>query len=161
MPTLEERITRLEDESAIRQIVARFADACVVGDYEALCNLWTPDTENLATWILSEPFPMTAKSRDQIKEMCDKLGPTREFFHQGVGSGVININGNKASARWIMREVARGPGERYYANYAVYEDDMEKRDGQWYFVKRHFHYNFLDSSKFEGTSFALDLKQKP
>lgn len=154
MPTLEERITRLEDESAIRDLSARFADTCTHCDLEAFAKLWIPDSNSEPTWTLSEPFPMTATGIDKILAMLGTLRTPRHFFIQGVHSGVIEIEGTSATARWIIREVATGPGEIYYNNYAVYSDNMVKKDGKWYFAKREYQYHFLDSSPFEGKVYA-------
>ena len=40
MATIEERIQKLEDESAVRNLAARFADAGIRGDFEEFESLW-------------------------------------------------------------------------------------------------------------------------
>jgi hypothetical protein len=96
---------------------------------------------------------MSATGLDEIMEMGRKLRGPRDFFVQLVLSGVLDIKGDRATGRWILQEVAKGPGEYYYNNYSMYEDVMEKRDGKWYFAKREYNYMFLDSDPFPGKLF--------
>ncbi len=39
--SIEQRLQYLEDESAIRSLAARFANACIVADYEEFKSLWS------------------------------------------------------------------------------------------------------------------------
>jgi hypothetical protein len=153
MPTLEERIQRIEDESAIRQLVARFADICTYGDLQAFPKLWVSHGDNKPMWTLTEPFAMSATGIDEIMDMARKLRDPRDFFVQLVHTGLLDINGDHATGRWIMHEVGKGPGEVYYNNFAFYEDFMEKQDGKWYFARRNYKYMFLDSDSFAGKMF--------
>ena len=105
--------------------------------------------------ILSVPFAMSASGAKDITNMLRTLLATREFFVQMVHSGVIELDGDCATGRWINQEVARGPGETYYNNFAIYEDVMQRVDGKWYFARRDYKYMFLNSAPFEGKSFAL------
>ena len=153
MSNLEERIQRVEDDLAIRDLIARFADTCTRGDLEAFSKLWTPPGNNKPIWTLSEPFPMSAAGIDEIMDMFRKLRDPRDFFVQLVHTGVLDIKGDRATGRWILREVAKGPGETYYNNFSQYEDVMEKLGGKWYFARRDYHYMFLDSEPFNGKVF--------
>lgn len=156
MSRLESRIQRIEDERAIRDLVSRFANSCSPPNYDAFSKLWAPGREGQQpVWTLTEPFPMSASGIDEIMGMLVRLLKPRNFFVQLVHSGVIEIDGDRASGRWIMREVAKGPGETYYNNFAIYEDEMEKTGGNWYFTRRDYKYMFLDSSSFEGRVFPL------
>jgi len=154
MSSLEDRIQRLEDDAAIRDLVARFADICVRGDLEAFRKLWVSHGDRKPNWALTEPFEMSATGLDEIVAMCDKLRTSRGFFVQLVHSGVLDIKGNQATGRWILREVAKGPGEDvYYNNFSMYEDVVEKQGNQWYFVRRDYNYVFLDQDPFPGKIF--------
>ncbi len=55
MPTIEQRLQHLEDESAIRELAARFADAATRGDHETVRSLFKPD----GVFSIGEPFPVT------------------------------------------------------------------------------------------------------
>lgn len=155
---LEKRIQRIEDEQAIRDLVARFANACSPPNVDTFSKLWVPTGDAKPVWTLTEPFQMAANGIDEIMDMLDKLLQPRDFFVQLVHSGVVEINDNHATGRWIMREVAKGPGEMYYNNFAIYEDMLQKVEGSWYFARRSYKYMFLDSSSFGGQIFSLSKR---
>jgi hypothetical protein len=89
--------------------------------------------------------------------MLRSLRKGREFFVQFVHSGVISLNRDTATARWVMHEVSKGPGNVYYNNYAIYIDSMQKTEGQWQFVQRDYHYMWLDTEAFPGNDFSLPV----
>ena len=151
MKSIEIRLQELEDEAAIRTLVARFADASVSADFDEFISLWSVDGK----WTIHEPFFLTAEGIQNIDEMVRTLRTGRDFFVQFAHSGVIVLDGEKATARWIMQEASTGPGEHYYNNYAVYLDSLVKSDGRWQFASRDYHYMWLDSGPFPGDVFAL------
>jgi len=57
MLTIEKRLQHLEDEAAIRDLAARFADAATRAHYETIRSLFTPD----AVFTIGEPFAVTCK----------------------------------------------------------------------------------------------------
>lgn len=152
MSTSQDLIQHLADESSIRDLVARFANACSPPDSAAFAQLWIPDTHSAPVWTLSEPFAMSETGVDRIVGMLEKLLAPWDFFVQLVHSGVVEIeaNGAVAAGRFIVREVAKGPNDTYYNNFAVYEDRYAKLDGRWYFARRDYKYMFLDSGPFGG-----------
>ncbi|KIW20994.1 hypothetical protein PV08_01573 [Exophiala spinifera] len=156
-------VQRLADESNIRDLVARFANACSPPDMAAFAKLWVPDSDTesesaRAVWTLSEPFAMSETGVSSIVAMMGRLLEQWDFFVQLVHSGVIEIDethgatSTRATGRWILREVAKGASnsEAYYNNFAVYEDQYVKVDGKWYFTRRDYKYMFLDSGPFGG-----------
>lgn len=150
MSSTTEQIQRIADELSIRDLVARFANACNPPNHEGFANLWNLDPDDKPVWTLSEPFAMTATGTDEIVAMLDKLLGPRDFFVQFVHSGVVEIDGSRATGRWIMHEVAKGPGDTYYKNFAIYEDRYSKKGDKWYFSRRDYKYMFLDSGPFGG-----------
>lgn len=146
-----DQIQRIADELSIRDLVARFANGCSPPDYEGFRKLWTPDPNTEAIWSLSEPFVMSSTGRDDIVAMLRKLLEMWDFFVQLVHSGVVEIDGDQATGRWILREVAKGPNETYYNNFAIYEDKYHRFEGKWYFTRRDYTYMFLDSGPFNGS----------
>ena len=151
MKSIEERLLKMEEEAAIRNLAARFADACMVADFETFKILWAPGGQ----WTIHEPFLMTAEGIESIDNMVRTLRKGRGFFVQFVHSGVISINGDTATVRWIMQEASKGPEEHYYHNYAVYMDNIVKTDGEWRFLSRDYHYMWLNTEAFPGNVFAL------
>ena len=72
MSTLDERIQRIEDDTAIRELVARFADISTRGDLEAFPELWISPTNSKPGWTLSKPFSISATGIDEIMDMARK-----------------------------------------------------------------------------------------
>ncbi len=149
--TTEERLINLEDDLAIRNIVAKFADTATNGNYEGLKALWKSD----GLFTINLPFYNSRTGADEIAAFIKTLREERDFFVQFVHSGVIEINGNNATARWIIHEVAQGPGEKYYNNYGLFNDKLEKINGEWFFASRSYDYMWVDTNKFSGQTVQL------
>lgn len=69
MPSSEERLERLEDESAIRNLTARFADTATRNDTEGFRALWTPD----ATWNIGAPNTASCPGLEEIMALLQGL----------------------------------------------------------------------------------------
>jgi hypothetical protein len=151
MKTLEERILRIEDEQAIRNLAAKFADAVTATDHEKFKTLWKPD----GVFTINQPANTTRTGVENISALIMDLRDNKDFFVQFVHSGVIEIDGSKATARWIIHEVGQGPGEKYYNNYGVFNDRMEKINDEWVFTSRVYDYMWLDTGAFAGKPIKL------
>ena len=159
MLTIEQRLQHLEDEAAIRDLAARFADAASRADHETLKALFTPD----AVFIIGEPTPINLKGVDAIDSFIHKLRDGKDFFVEFVHSGLIQIDGNTASARWLIREVGMGPaksgsGKGYYNTFGFFLDELEKVDGKWLFTSRTYPHVYLDTDPFTGKALPLDAE---
>ena len=152
MLTIEQRLEHLEDEAAIRDLAARFADAATRADYETVRSLFKPD----AVFTIGEPFATTStRGVDEIVALIHKLRDGKDFFVEFVHSGLVQLDGNTASARWLVREVGMGPGKNgsgksYYNNFGFFIDELEKVDGKWLFKTRTYPYLYLDTDPFTG-----------
>ena len=150
MATPEERIQKLEDEAAVRDLAATFADAATRHDMALLASVWKQD----GVFTIEAPLKNVCNGVKEIVALISKLRNNMEFFVQFVHSGVIDVKGDHATARWIMREVGKG-GDKYYHNYGIFSDAMERVDGKWLFTERAWHFAYLDFSPFTGTAYAL------
>lgn len=150
MATLEERIQKIEDEAAIRDLAAVFADAATRNDKSLLASVWKND----AVFTIEAPLRNVCNEVDEILALISRLRDDKEFFVQFVHSGVIDVTGDHATARWIMREAGKG-GEKYYHTYGIFSDAMERVNGKWLFSERTWHFAYLDLSPFTGTGHAL------
>jgi len=77
--------------------------------------------------------------------------------------GLIQLDGNTASARWLLEEVGldpakSGPGKSYYNNFGFFIDELEKVDGKWLFKTRTYPYLYLDTDPFTGRGVALSAE---
>jgi hypothetical protein len=157
MLTIEQRLQHLEDEAAIRDLTARFADADTRGDHETLTSLWKPD----GVFMIGEPNAVTCNGIDEIDALIRKLRDGKDFFVQFVHSGLVQLDGNTASARWLVREAGMGPGKSgktYYNNFGFFIDELEKVDGKWLFKTRTYPYLYLDTDPFTGKAVAMNAE---
>lgn len=148
------RLKELEDKAEIHALVARFADAATTNDYDTFKSLWAKN----GTWTIHKPYFATAEGVEKIDEMFRSLEKGRAFFVQFVHTGVIELDGDKATARWVVHEVSEGPEASYYNNYAMYIDSLKKVKGGWRFVKRDYHYMWVDKGSFGGDVFPLPIR---
>ena len=147
----------LADEAEIRRLTAQFSDACVRYDRTLFRSLWAPE----GVWKISEPFPAEVAGVDNVVALLDTLLGMYEFFVQMQHSGVITVSGDAATARWVMQEFGRGKeGTLFYNNYGLYNDEMERRDGAWRFIKRTYQYVYIDHSPIPGKCY-LPLPDVP
>ena len=157
MLTIEQRLQHLEDEAVIQDLAARFADAATRADYGTIRSLFTAE----AVFMIGEPFAVTCKGPDEIVALIHRLRDGKDFFVEFVHSGLIQLDGNMASARWLVREVGlgaekSGPGKSYYNNFGFFIDELEKVDGKWLFKTRTYPYLYLDTDQFTGDGVALN-----
>ena len=95
-------------------------------------------------WEIGAPLHSTAVGSTRIAAQFLKLSDALEFFVQQVRSGIVTIDGDRATSRWSVQETGRRRDGGPYNNYAFYEDEMVKRDGSWRFVRRNYRYVWLD-----------------
>src|ERR1700722_9124722 len=152
MLTIEQRLQHLEDEGAIRDLAARFVDTATRADYKTITSVLTTD----AVFTIGEPFAVTCKGPNEIVALIHRLRDGKDFFVEFVHSGLIQLDGNTASARWLLREVGLGPAKSDYNNFGFFIDELEKVDGKWLFKARTYPYLYLDTDPFTGKSVALN-----
>ena len=150
MRTLEERLKAVEDELSIRNLAARYTDAVNERDIGAFRELWTDD----AVWEIGPPLQSRAEGVDEIVALLSRLLQAEKYFMQMTHSGVIEIKGDRATARFVERERGRGESS-YYDSLAVYEDLLMREADGWRFAKRFYQYRFLDQSPFGGEAFPV------
>ena len=148
---LEARLRAIEDRLEIQGLAARFSDAVNERDLTAFAQLWASDRP---IWEIGPPLPSRAEGKDAIVAMLKGLYQIERYFMQMTHSGVITIDGDKATARFVERERGKGDGT-FYDNLAVYDDVLVREPGGWRFLERHYSYRFLDQTPFEGEAFPV------
>jgi uncharacterized protein (TIGR02246 family) len=148
---LHQRLSRMEDDCAIRNLAARFSDCANERDFDGFAELWSAH----GVWEIGQPFLARAKGVDAIVEMLRRLLESRTMFMQMTHSGVVTLIGDRATARFVERERAKGENS-FYENLAVYNDEVVREaDGVWRFSRRHYVYRYLDETSFPGRVFPL------
>lgn len=103
MSGIEDRVRRLEDLEAIRDVTARYADAVNRGysgkviDYDAMAAVYADD----AVWR-SPSMNIREEGRDNIIASLRQQAPTVDTAIHGFVNPVIDLDGDTATGRWIM-----------------------------------------------------------
>jgi ketosteroid isomerase-like protein len=147
--TIEGRLRVLEDHAEIQSLAARFSDAVNERDIAAFMSLWA---NTGAIWEIGKPLASRADGKEAIAALLEGLFKIERYFMQMTHSGVITLDGDRAAARFVIREHGRGDST-YYDNLAVYNDILVREAGGWRFLERHYSYRFLDEEPFKGDAF--------
>ena len=131
MPTLDERIQRLEEIEAIRKLKIVYAQHCDNNyDPEALAPLFTED----AVW---EMGPLGRfEGRQAIHDFFADVSKRFTFALHYMCGPVIDLDpsGTEASGTWYIWETATIDGVAMFVA-ATYEDRYRKEDGVWKFSR--------------------------
>lgn len=124
---LEQRITRLEAIEEIKQLKARYCEICDHGhDPEEIITIFTED----GIWEGEGIAQVTGHA--EIKALFSTFQETISFSQHMVQNPIIELNGDRASARWYffgMFTFAKNDQARWQA--ARYHEDYVKAGGIW------------------------------
>ncbi len=154
MPDIETTVARLQDEAAIRDATARFAESIMRRDLTAFRALWTRDGEWTIGGTDTQPFERRAAGADDVVALLDGLWQGNDHFVHFAVQGSIEIDGDEARTSCVCHESASGPG-RYYRTHGVWSDRLRREGGTWLFTSRSYRYLWLDMSPFTGDTFPL------
>lgn len=151
MKTLEQRITDIEDENAIRALSYKYADAANRIDALLFKSLWVQESE----WIIGPPINQKFIGIEEIVRAFEGLLNSWDFFVQQPVGGNLEINGANAKAHFYVNEIARSKEGVGNYNLSQYEDELIKENGVWKFVRRNYKVIYLDQSPLNGTAFKI------
>jgi hypothetical protein len=137
----------IKDEVEIRALAEKFSDAANRKDGEQFQSLWIKD----ATWKIGPPINMEFKGKDNMSASVTKMLGLWDFFVQMPSAIVLNIKGNKATARVYVNEIARKTDDKHgNYNLSMYEDELVKENGKWLFEKRTYHTVYQEAPDYKG-----------
>ena len=124
--TLEDRIEKLESESSIRQLKARYLNACDRKEAEAMKACFTPDA------VIDFP-PLGEFNLDSLVDIFTQMAvstPIRDV-HQGHNAE-ITINGDTAKAIWNLGFATYNPEDHSFRLLSsFYHDTYIKTEDGW------------------------------
>ncbi len=126
MSDLEARLVRLEAESDIRRLKARYLNACDAKDVDAIRACFTQDA------VIEFP-PLGAFGLDGLIDIFTQMAATTPIVdvHHGH-NGEIDIDGDSAKARWNLGFATYDPREKSFRMLAsFYDDEYRKTKGGW------------------------------
>ncbi|MFF2629136.1 LUD domain-containing protein [Kitasatospora griseola] len=135
------------DRVEIQALQAEFTDAAMMRDRARLAALFTADG------VLRMPnIPIELTGPEQIRLGGEKLQEQWEFFVQNTHPGAIVIDGDTATGRAHMHEIARLRNGVQGLNYAIYHDRYRRTPDGWRFTERVYELRYLDTSPLAGSA---------
>ncbi len=127
MAELEQRITRLEDIEAIKQLKALYCEICDdMHNPDRIASVFAED----AIWE-SADFGK-AQGHDAIRELFRGFQKMFSFSQHNIMNPRIEVNGDRATGIWyIMGPWTHSENNREIWMTARYDDDYVKIDGEW------------------------------
>ena len=133
----------IEDELAIRDLIARYTDGVNRFDADTWAATWAED----GYWNL---LGMETRGRDNIRQFwLGAMGTFKFALHQ-VGSGTLDIDGDTASGRWYLTEYTCDQEDNRGMVVGVYDDKYVKVDGSWYFSERRYQTLYMGPADLSG-----------
>jgi hypothetical protein len=121
-----------EDENAVRSLAAAYSDAVNRRDADGMAAVFAPDG------VIEKPgFGEPVQGVDKILKRYRRLQSEREFLCQMIYSGVVEVNGDRATARWWFGELKKPVGgDDWLFMIGVYQDDVVRLEVGWRFARR-------------------------
>lgn len=125
-------MSHVDDELAIRQLAAAYTDACNCRSAEGMAGGYAPDGE-LMTAGRDRPI----KGYDKLLMGFQRLLEQREFLMQTTHSGVVEVRGDTAVARWWFTELKKPVGHpNYQYVWGCYQDELVRLPVGWRYARR-------------------------
>lgn len=135
--TIEDRLQRLEDDRAIRDLKARYLRGCDKQEPEEVRDTLLPDSAVIAY----EGFPAFS-NRDDFVEVYSQMGCGPGIFdiHHGA-NGIIQFDTNtRASGKWSLYFNNINLAARTITQMGIeYDDIYVKQDGRWWISETRTH----------------------
>jgi hypothetical protein len=145
----------LRDEMEIRALVDKFSDAANRVDAAAFQSLWAEG----GIWKIGPPINLEFRGKENMGTSVSHMLGLWDFFIQLTGPGVIMLNGEKATARFYVNEIARKADDKTgNYNLSMYEDELIKENGKWVFLKRTYHTIYQESPNYNGLIQKLSIQ---
>ncbi len=132
MPSLEERLQRVEDLLEIHQLFVDYGAHLDAGRFEEYAALFSEEGE-----ISMGPLGR-AKGREAIRDlMAGTLeGRVGESYHI-ISSPVVELHGDEATSEVMWTVIHRDPdGQPRLTMCGRHRDSLVREDGRWRFARR-------------------------
>jgi ketosteroid isomerase-like protein len=141
----------ITDRVEIEALRGEFSDAVMMRDRARLASLFTPDG------VLRMPnIPAEQVGREEIRAGGERLQAQWEFFVQTTHPGTIQLDGDTATGRAYIHELARTRDGRQGLNYAIYHDRYQRTGEGWKFAERVYEVRYLDTTPLTGSAPSED-----
>ncbi|MGW2938859.1 LUD domain-containing protein [Streptomyces sp. NPDC001156] len=143
----------IADRVEIEALRGEFTDAAMMRDRARLAALFTPDG------VLSMPnVPVELIGRMEIRTGGERLQSQWDFFVQNSHPGTIRIDGDTATGRTYIQEIARLLDGRSGLNFAIYHDSYRRTPEGWKFAERVYEVRYVDTTPLGGSAPGPDAQ---
>jgi ketosteroid isomerase-like protein len=140
-------MSTLQDEWEIHKLSAMFADAVNIRDLDLFQSLWTDDAE----WVVLDIA--TAHGAAAIAAKLGELLQRWEWIVQMVHSGIVDVQGDVATARWTTHEMGRRATGVGYDVIGVQVDDLQRTSQGWRIARRQWNWIYKEEPALKGEAF--------
>jgi len=137
----------IADRVEIEALRGEFADAAMMRDRARMASLFTQDGA-----LRMPNIPAEMVGREEIRAVGERLQSQWEFFVQTTHPGVIRLDGDTATGRAYIQELARTRDGRQGLNYAIYHDRYHRTPDGWNFTERVYEARYLDTTPLAGSA---------
>ena len=137
----------IADRVEIEALRGEFTDAAMMRDRARLASLFTQDGA-----LRMPNIPAELVGREEIRGGGERLQAQWDFFVQNTHPGTIQLDGDTATGRAYMQEIARARDGRQGLNYAIYHDRYQRTGDGWKFTERVYEVRYLDTSPLAGSA---------
>ncbi|MEU9243905.1 nuclear transport factor 2 family protein [Streptomyces sp. NPDC048385] len=137
----------IADRVEIEALRGEFTDTVMMRDRPRLASLFTPDGA-----LRMPDIPAELIGREEIITGSERLQSVWDFFVQNTHPGTIVLDGDTATGRAYIQELARTLDGREGLNYAVYHDRYQRTEEGWKFAERVYEIRYLDTSPLAGAA---------
>jgi len=138
----------MNDEQAIRDLVARYADAVNRRDEQSWRDTWAPDGE----WDLRG---QATRGQDAIVRLWSTLMGSLPFVVQLIHSGTVAVDGDGATGRWYLTEFMKTATGDRRMSVGVYRDRYARVGGEWRLAHRRYDLLYSGAPDLSGDSFPF------
>jgi ketosteroid isomerase-like protein/L-lactate utilization protein LutC len=137
----------IADRVEIEALRGEFTDAAMMRDRARLASLFTPDGA-----LRMPNIPAELVGREEIRAGGERLQAQWDFFVQTTHPGTIELDGDTATGRAYIQELARTRDGRQGLNYAIYHDRYQRTPDGWRFTERVYEVRYLDPTPLAGSA---------
>ena len=137
-------MSKLEDEMALRNLMARYVDAVHRRDEDDWAGTWTVD----ARWNL---LGSDVIGRDNIVALWQQMMSGFEFAVMMPSSCLFEITGHQATGHWYLQEYTRDLEGHGNAVLSRYKDSYSKLDGEWRYQSREYSFIYHGAPDLSGS----------
>jgi RNA polymerase sigma factor (sigma-70 family) len=137
----------IADRVEIEALRGEFSDAVMMRDRARLAALFTADGA-----LRMPNIPAELVGPEEIRAGGEKLQARWEFFVQTTHPGTIQLDGDTATGRAYIQELARTNDGYQGLNYAIYHDRYQRTADGWKFAERVYEVRYEDTSPLAGSA---------